>query len=42
MKVDEHFIKEKIDSGMICLLYVPTTEQVANILTKKLHKNLTN
>ena len=38
VKVDRHFIKEKIDSGMICIPYVPTTEQVANVLTKRLHK----
>jgi hypothetical protein len=31
-EIDKHFIKEKINSGMICMLYVPTTEQVVDIL----------
>ena len=34
VEVDEHFTKEKIDSGMICMPYVSTTEQIADILTK--------
>lgn len=38
VEVDKHFIKEKIDSGVICLPYVSTTEQVADILTKGLPK----
>jgi len=35
MEVDKHFIKEKIDSRMICMLYVPTTEQVVDALTNR-------
>ena len=38
VEVDKHFIKEKIESGQICISYVPTTEQSANILTKGLPK----
>ncbi|XP_044478603.1 uncharacterized mitochondrial protein AtMg00810-like isoform X1 [Mangifera indica] len=38
IEVDKHFIKEKIESGLICLSYVPTTDQIADILTKGLHK----
>ena len=35
-EVDKHFIKEKIESGQICMTYVPKDEQVADILTKGL------
>ena len=36
IEVDKHFIKEKVESGIICLPYIPTTQQVADILTKGL------
>lgn len=35
IEVDRH-IKQKVDSGKICTLYVPTTSQLVNILTKRL------
>ena len=38
MEVDKHFIKEKLDSGIICLPYILTAEQVEVILTKGLPK----
>ncbi|KAL9411546.1 hypothetical protein AB3S75_045191 [Citrus x aurantiifolia] len=38
IEVDKHFIKEKIESGVICVPYVPTTQQIADILTQGLHK----
>ena len=38
VEIDKHFIKEKIDEGVICLPYISTTEQVADILTKGLPK----
>ena len=38
VEVDKHFIKEKLDSGLICMSYVSTKEQVADILTKGLNK----
>ena len=34
MEVDRHFIKEKLESGVICLLFVRSEEQLADILTK--------
>jgi len=34
VEVDKHFIKEKIESWLICIPYVPTEEQLADILTK--------
>ena len=44
VEVDKHFIKEKIDSGVICMSYIPTASQTADILTKGLpkvqHENL--
>lgn len=34
VEVDRHFIKEKLDSGIISLPYIPTKDQLADILTK--------
>jgi transposase InsO family protein len=34
IEVRHHFVREKILSGEICLDYVPTTRQIADILTK--------
>ena len=36
--VDRHFIKEKIEEGVIKITYVPTAEQTANCLTKGLFR----
>lgn len=36
VEIDKHFIKEKIENGLICMPYIPTTEQVAHVLTKGL------
>ena len=38
IEVDKHFIKEKLNTGIICMTYFPTTEQLADVLTKGLHK----
>ena len=38
IEVDRYFIKEKIDSGVICTPYVPSQQQLADILTKGLRK----
>ncbi|KAI3456021.1 hypothetical protein Pfo_012684, partial [Paulownia fortunei] len=37
-EIDRHFTKEKIDDGAICMPFVPTTQQVADILTKGLFR----
>ena len=39
-EVDRHFIKEKIEEGIIIVTYVPTSEQAADILTKALFKHV--
>ncbi|XP_057505369.1 uncharacterized mitochondrial protein AtMg00810-like [Actinidia eriantha] len=36
VEIDRHFIKEKIDEGILKISYVPTTQQAADILTKAL------
>ena len=36
VEIDKHFIKEKLEKGLICMPYMPTTEQVADVLTKGL------
>jgi hypothetical protein len=37
VEIDRDFIKEKLDSGEICLPFVRTTEQLADVFTKGLH-----
>ena len=39
IEVDKHFIEEKIKAGTICVPYLPTLEQIVNVLTKGLPKN---
>ena len=34
VELDKHFITEKLENGLICMLYIPTTKQVADVLTK--------
>ena len=36
IEVDRHFIKEKLDSGIICTPFVSTKDQLADVLTKGL------
>ena len=38
-EIDKHFVKEKLEAGLIQLPYVPSKDQVANILTKGLPAN---
>lgn len=39
VEIDRHFIKEKIEGGIIELLHVPTSLQTADILTKALPRS---
>ena len=40
VEVDRHFIKEKIEDGIISLTYVPTRNQTTDILTKGLSRKM--
>ena len=42
VEVDRHFIKEKLKVKVIYIPYVPTEEQLTDVLTKGLHKGLFN
>ena len=35
---NRHFIKEKVEDGTICMVYVSTNKQVADVLTKALSR----
>ena len=39
IKIDRHFIKEKLEEGLVCMLYVPSERQLANVLTKALNNS---
>ena len=36
VEVDRHFIKEKLDSGLICTPFVSSNDQLVDVLTKVL------
>lgn len=36
IEIDRHFIKEKLEEGLICMSYVPSEHQLADTLTKGL------
>ena len=38
MEIDHHFIKEKIEGGIVRLMYTPSSYQTRDILTKALPK----
>ena len=38
VEIDRHFIKEKQENGSICIPYIPSNQQVADVLTKGLLK----
>lgn len=33
VEINRHFIKEKLEAGIICMPFVPTTQQTTDILT---------
>lgn len=40
VEIDRHFIKEKIEGGIIDVKYIPTNLQIADILTKALPRGV--
>ena len=38
VEVDKHFVKDKLENGLINMPYIPTSKQVTDILTKGLPK----
>ncbi|KAA0048527.1 transportin-3 isoform X1 [Cucumis melo var. makuwa] len=36
VEIDRHFIKERLDSGSICIPYIPSSQQITDVLTKGL------
>ena len=36
VEIDRHFIKEKLESGIICIPYIPSDGQIADVFTKGL------
>jgi hypothetical protein len=40
VEVDRHFIKEKLDRGVVCMPYVTSANQIADVLTKGLPDKL--
>ena len=40
MEIDCHFIKEKIEGGIVRLMYTPSSCQTGDILTKALPKTI--
>jgi hypothetical protein len=37
VKIDRHFIKDKFDEGIVCMPFVGTKEQIADVFTKGLN-----
>ena len=40
IEIDRHFIKEKLEEGVVCMSYVPLEHQLADILTKGLNNSM--
>ena len=40
IEIDRHFIKEKLEEGVVCMSYVPSNHQLADILTKGLNSSM--
>lgn len=36
IKIDQHFVKEKSDNGLIAMAYIPSRLQLANVFNKGL------
>nr|CAN71693.1 hypothetical protein VITISV_012128 [Vitis vinifera] len=40
IEIDRHFIKEKLEEGVVCMPYVPSEHQLVHILTKGLNSSM--
>ena len=40
IEIDRHFIKEKLEEGVVCMSYVPSKHQLVDILTKGLNSSM--
>ncbi|RVW96044.1 Retrovirus-related Pol polyprotein from transposon RE1 [Vitis vinifera] len=40
IEIDRHFIKEKLEKGVVCMSYIPSEHQLADILTKGLNSSM--
>ena len=40
IEIDRHSIKEKLEEGVVCMSYVPSEHQLADILTKGLNNSM--
>ena len=40
IEIDRHFIKEKLEEGVVCMFYVLSEHQLANILRKGLNSSM--
>ncbi|KAE8723689.1 hypothetical protein F3Y22_tig00012036pilonHSYRG00007 [Hibiscus syriacus] len=40
VEIDRHFIRKKVNSEDVCITYLPTKQQVADLLTKSLNETL--
>ena len=36
VEIDQHFIKEKLDNGSICIPCIPSSQRIVDVLTKGL------
>ena len=36
VEIDRHFIKEKLEEGVICVPFLPSSQQIADVFTKGL------
>ena len=39
IEVGRHFIKKKLEGGLVCISYVPSERQLADVLTKGLNSS---
>ena len=40
IEVDRHFIKEKLEEGVVCMSFVPSEHQLVDVLTKGLNSSM--